>query len=79
MQLAFTDAELALLPPGNRDEWLTRLWCAKEAVGKSRGTGLAGSPKALALENVEGERLLVDGCWIETCYREGFVIAWTSS
>jgi malonyl CoA-acyl carrier protein transacylase/phosphopantetheinyl transferase len=79
VQLAFSEAELALLPPGDRDEWLTRLWCAKEAVGKSRGTGLDGDPRALALEKVDGERLLVDGCWTETCYREGFIIAWTSS
>ncbi len=79
VHMAFTEAELALLPAGDRDEWLTRLWCAKEAVGKSRGTGLGGAPRALALEKIEGERLLVDGCWTETCYREGFVIAWTTS
>ncbi len=78
-ELAFAEDELALLPPEDRAEWLTRLWCAKEAVGKSRGTGLAGAPRSLRLEEIDGERLLVDGCWTETCFREGFIIAWTSS
>jgi acyl transferase domain-containing protein/phosphopantetheinyl transferase len=27
------------------EEWATRLWCAKEAVGKALGTGLAGRPR----------------------------------
>lgn len=27
------------------EEWLTRLWCAKEALGKRRGSGVDGSPR----------------------------------
>jgi len=29
-------ALLATLPAAIREEWLLRLWCAKEAVGKAR-------------------------------------------
>ena len=43
----FVPAETALLddfPDGERPGWLLRLWCAKEAVGKALGVGLAGNP-----------------------------------
>ncbi len=30
----------------DRDEWAARFWCAKEAVGKATGLGLAGGPAA---------------------------------
>ena len=33
-------------PAGRRDEWIARLWAAKEAVGKARGTGVT-DPKQL--------------------------------
>jgi acyl transferase domain-containing protein/phosphopantetheinyl transferase len=33
----------------DRDEWLTRLWCAREAVGKAMGRGLAGGPTAIEI------------------------------
>ncbi|MDQ2823527.1 MAG: polyketide synthase dehydratase domain-containing protein [Pseudomonadota bacterium] len=29
----------------DRDAWLTRLWCAKEAFGKRLGTGVTGGPR----------------------------------
>jgi len=74
---AFGPDELALLPPGDRDEWLTRFWCAKEAVGKARGTGLAGNPKGLRIEAVEADRILVEGAWVETRRRGQHVVAWT--
>lgn len=38
----------AAAQPG-REEWLTRLWCAKEAQGKLLGTGLGPSPRDFAL------------------------------
>ncbi|SFU53171.1 4'-phosphopantetheinyl transferase superfamily protein [Pseudoduganella namucuonensis] len=44
-------AELALLPdatPAQAAEWQTRLWCAKEALGKLMGTGCLGSPRRYA-------------------------------
>ncbi|MEI6787785.1 MAG: 4'-phosphopantetheinyl transferase superfamily protein [bacterium] len=43
----FVSAETALLddcPDEERPGWLLRLWCAKEAVGKAFGVGLAGNP-----------------------------------
>jgi len=75
--LAFAEGELALLPTTDRDEWLTRGWCAKEAAGKARGTGLAGNPKGLAITAIEHERLRVDGRWIATRKLDNHVIGWT--
>ncbi|MEO8506713.1 MAG: beta-ketoacyl synthase N-terminal-like domain-containing protein [Betaproteobacteria bacterium] len=75
--LSFEPQELLLLPDGDRDEWLTRLWSAKEAAGKALGMGLAGNPKSLQLTKREGERLLVADRWIETCRMGEHVVAWT--
>jgi acyl transferase domain-containing protein/phosphopantetheinyl transferase len=39
------------------DEWLLRCWCAKEAVGKALGSGLApGRPEAPAIVSVDPDR-----------------------
>jgi phosphopantetheine--protein transferase-like protein len=46
----FTPGECELLDalePPAREEWCLRLWCAKEAVAKALGTGLAGRPQDL--------------------------------
>ena len=75
--LGFTDRELALVPVDARDEWLTRLWAAKEAFGKARGTGLAGQPKAIRINNVEGELVLVEDRRVATTKMGDLVIAWT--
>ena len=75
---AFSDSDLTHLPDGARDEWLTRLWAAKEAAGKARGTGLAGDPRRLHIMEREGERLLVDGLWVETRCEGTHAIAWTT-
>ncbi|MFN8012169.1 MAG: beta-ketoacyl synthase N-terminal-like domain-containing protein [Holophagaceae bacterium] len=75
--LAFTPEELALLPRGDRDEWLTRFWCAKEAVGKARGTGLGGDPRSLRVEAVEAEAIMVSGSRVQTRRRGSRVVAWT--
>ena len=76
--IAFAPAEQALVPAGGeREEWLTRLWCAKEAAGKARGTGLGGSPRALTVEEVDGERVRVDGAWVRTRRDGDTVVAWT--
>ena len=76
--IAFAPAEQALVPAGgDRDEWLTRLWCAKEAAGKARGTGLGGSPRALTVEEVDGERVRVDGAWVRTRRDGDTIVAWT--
>jgi acyl transferase domain-containing protein/phosphopantetheinyl transferase len=75
--IAFTADELAQLPDKDSDEWLTRLWCAKEAAGKARGTGLQGSPRTLPLNEIKGTRLLIDGTWVHTRRMGQYVIAWT--
>lgn len=74
---AFGDDELRLLPAGDRDEWLTRFWSAKEATGKARGTGLAGNPRGFKVMQVEGERILVDATWVRTRNLGAHVMAWT--
>jgi phosphopantetheinyl transferase len=77
VRMAFAPEELALVPPdGSRDEWLARLWCAKEAVGKSRGTGLAGDPRSIAADEVAGERIRFGERWVETRRRGDHTIAW---
>ena len=54
---AFTDGELALLPTAlgesDRSEWIFRLWCAKEAVGKAVGSGVPLDPRELGVTDVE--------------------------
>ncbi len=39
--------------------WETRLWCAKEAAGKARGTGLNGYPKRLQVVEAAGDGRMV--------------------
>jgi malonyl CoA-acyl carrier protein transacylase/phosphopantetheinyl transferase len=50
---AFSREELALLPPeaaeAEREEWVFRFWCAKEAVGKAQGTGVPLDPRELTV------------------------------
>ncbi|MGW3955347.1 beta-ketoacyl synthase N-terminal-like domain-containing protein [Streptomyces sp. NPDC004752] len=41
------------------DLWFTRFWTAKEAVGKARGTGLAGAPKNFEINSATGTALTV--------------------
>ena len=74
-QLALTPEERRLLPEG--DAWLARAWTAKEAVGKARGTGLSGDPRRLPIQKLDGERLLVDGEWVETTWDDPFIVAWS--
>jgi acyl transferase domain-containing protein/phosphopantetheinyl transferase (holo-ACP synthase) len=85
-QAALDEAERRLLEPLRADatqEWLLRLWCAKEAAGKALGAGLGGGtdaprPRAIEIDSdvveldVAGERLLA---WT---LREGDLIAATA-
>lgn len=53
-EMAFTPAELALIETLPTDtDWQMRLWCAKEAVGKALGHGLAGRPKGVRVQDVD--------------------------
>ncbi len=74
-ELVLTPEERSLVPEG--DAWLARVWTAKEAVGKARGTGLGGDPRRLPLQKLDGERLLIDGVWVETAWDAPFVVAWS--
>jgi phosphopantetheinyl transferase len=76
IQLAFADDELNCLPAEDREGWVTRAWCAKESVGKGQGSGLDFSPKSWVLEGREGNRLRVNGVWVETRVAEGYGMAW---
>jgi phosphopantetheinyl transferase len=56
LRIAFDEPELAplaSLAPPERDEWITRLWCAKEAVAKAVGTGLVGGPRAVTVTAID--------------------------
>jgi phosphopantetheine--protein transferase-like protein len=44
---------LASLNDFSRAEWATRLWCAKEAVGKALGNGLQGSYSGLQVQDID--------------------------
>jgi phosphopantetheinyl transferase len=54
---AFVPEELALLPSPREDEgraeWIFRLWCAKEAVGKALGSGVPADPRHLSVIAVD--------------------------
>lgn len=58
-----TDREQELLQPwldaDPESVWSTRLWCAKEAAGKARGTGLDGRPKRLQLTELDDSGRMV--------------------
>lgn len=77
LRAAFQESEIALLPTGDRDEWVTRLWVAKEAVAKARGGGLKGKPRDLLLTEIQGHRLRVDGTWVETRREGHHIVGWT--
>lgn len=55
---AFLPEERAILdslPADSRDEWAMRLWCAKEAIGKSLGRGLIEGPRGVAAQRIDPE------------------------
>jgi acyl transferase domain-containing protein/phosphopantetheinyl transferase len=74
---AFAEEELALVEGLERDEWLTRLWVAKEAAAKRRGTGLGGDPRRWQATQRDGERFYLDGGWVRTARRGDVALGWT--
>ena len=59
----FASAETALLencPAPERADWLLRLWCAKEAVGKALGVGMMGNPSNYLVRRVDRTRGAVE-------------------
>nr|HEX4315315.1 beta-ketoacyl synthase N-terminal-like domain-containing protein [Kofleriaceae bacterium] len=65
--VAYAPGELALGAAAGRDaaDWATRVWAAKEAVGKLRGTGVT-DPRKLVVRAVDGDRLVIDDVSIDT-------------
>jgi phosphopantetheinyl transferase len=78
IRISFADGELALGAHREKDEWMTRLWTAKEAVAKMRGTGMT-DPRALPVTGADGDTLVVDGVRVHTRRDGAHVIAWTEA
>jgi phosphopantetheinyl transferase len=72
--IAFTPAELAL--GDGSDVWKTRLWAAKEAVAKLRGTGM-DNPRAVEVRGVADDCLTIDDLMVETRREGDYIIACT--
>ena len=72
IDIAYTAAERAL---ATDDEQRARLWAAKEAVAKARGTGIT-DPKKLEVRAL-GERLAIDEFVVDTRREGDYVVAWT--
>jgi acyl transferase domain-containing protein/phosphopantetheinyl transferase len=54
--VALSSDERALftgLPPVSRAEWILRLWCAKEALGKALGRGLPDGPRSVEIVGIQ--------------------------
>lgn len=67
-------------------EWITRLWCAKEAAGKCLGTGVAGLPRrceAVVIDAVAGRiEIQAPGhpqpIGVRTVREGDFIVAWAA-
>lgn len=59
------------------EELLTRIWAAKEAVAKQRGTGLQGRPKDFVVTEITDDALLVNDQWVGCTRFENYIICWT--
>ena len=77
LQDAFSPAERALLPTRERAYWATAFWCAKEAVGKAKGTGFSGHPKTLEIVEVQDRGIRIEDFWVETISVDNYMIALT--
>jgi len=77
-ELAFTDEEMRMIGSGgDEDEWVTRLWVAKEAAAKAAGTGLEGDPRRFRVTDRAGDRVLVSNRWVTLRKLGEYVIGWT--
>ncbi len=78
-RVAYRSEELELLSAAaDRNEWLTRLWCAKECAAKARGTGMT-NPRSFVVAEIRGEALLVDERWVQTRRQGEVIIGWTEA
>ncbi len=71
--VAFNENErqlLGKLDGDNRDEWITRVWCAKEAAGKATGRGLSDGPRAMTVCTISTDTRRTGGspdCLMVSC------------
>ncbi|HEY3803591.1 MAG TPA: beta-ketoacyl synthase N-terminal-like domain-containing protein [Kofleriaceae bacterium] len=72
--VAFTDRERSL---GAGDEFYARVWAAKEAVAKARGTGMT-NPKAFEATAIDGARVKIGETWVDTRRDGDYMIAWVN-
>ncbi len=79
VETAFRPEELDHLMNTNqeRDEWITRGWAAKEAVGKAQGKGLLGRPKDFVISDVRGDVISIGNFRVKTRVRDSVAIAYT--
>jgi phosphopantetheine--protein transferase-like protein len=83
---ALTDSERGLLEPLSadaREEWLLRLWCAREAVAKALGVGIGprtDAARASAIDPLEGSVTIeVDGrTLVARTHRDGGMLVATA-
>jgi acyl transferase domain-containing protein len=79
LELSFTDEEVRMIHGApDKDEWITRLWVAKEVAAKATGMGLSGDPKRFRVTDGVGDRVLVGGHWVTLRRIETYVIGWTA-
>ncbi|MFA5394216.1 MAG: 4'-phosphopantetheinyl transferase superfamily protein [Candidatus Ratteibacteria bacterium] len=59
---AFTEKEFRLAAGLDKqaEEWLVRMWCAKEAIGKALGTGIVYSPKEIVVVGLDTDSKRID-------------------
>ncbi len=80
-ELICAPEELRRLPTQEREAWLTRVFCAKEVIGKRLGTGLAAAPKRLPVTAVEASpgamRVRIKDEWVTLRDYGEHVIGWS--
>lgn len=82
LDLALASTEQALVEAGTtqeiaKDELVTRIWSAKEAIAKKQGTGLEGKPKNFVVEEINDARMKINGQWVSSKTIGNYVITWT--
>ncbi|MBN2485680.1 MAG: 4'-phosphopantetheinyl transferase superfamily protein [Bacteroidales bacterium] len=76
--LVLSEREKTLINPFiDKDEWLTRIWAAKEAFGKSTGKGLAGSPLNYEVSSIDGNLVTIGKTSVLTTRHNSYIIGWT--
>lgn len=68
---SFASTEQLLIkqqPASEAEKWFLRLWCAKEAVGKAFGRGLAQGPLSFLAEKIDADQGLI---WLRASERMG--------